>query len=89
MAKTGKDVNRRGFLKGAVAGAAAGAATFVAPTLGSASAGALEPAHGDAKELLPITPEQAARALATETDPLPPEEQVSSLTTPALISWLT
>jgi acetolactate synthase-1/2/3 large subunit len=66
-----KGVDRRGFLKGAAAGAAAGVAAGAATLVSSPLASA---ANVDA-EPLPITPQEAARALATETAPLPPEEE--------------
>jgi acetolactate synthase-1/2/3 large subunit len=71
-------VNRRGFLKGAAAGAA-GAAALSVP--GVAPAGANSQV-GEPSRPASVTPEQAARTLASETAPLPDEPDVQTVADP-------
>src|SRR5262245_44678361 len=72
--------NRRGLLKSAAA-RAAGAAALGVPGVAPAAANAqlpeqLRPAG------TPVTPEQAARSLASETAPLPAEREIFTVEDP-------
>ena len=71
-------VSRRGFLKGAAAGAA-GAAALTVPGVAPIDADAQLPAQA---RPVSITPEQAARSLASETTPLPDEPDVQTVEDP-------
>ena len=73
-------LNRRGFLKSAAAGAA-GAATLAVPGVAPVAAEAQLPEQARAAGA-PVTPEQAARSLASETAPLPEEREVLTVEDP-------
>ena len=69
--KLKSQVNRRGFLRGAAAGAA-GAAALAVPGVAPVAANTVaESAAPSPPAASPLTPEQAAQSLATETAPLP------------------
>jgi acetolactate synthase-1/2/3 large subunit len=80
MATEKVQLNRRGFLKSAAAGAAGAAALGVpvAPPV-AASAQLAEQARSTGTT---VTPEQAARGLASETAPLPDEREVLTVADP-------
>lgn len=78
MATDSNPLNRRGFLKSAAAGAA-GAAALGASGVVSADAQLPEQARSAAT---PVTPEEAARRLASETAPLPVEREVLTVEDP-------
>jgi acetolactate synthase I/II/III large subunit len=70
--KSNSQVNRRGFLRGAAAGAA-GAAALAVPGVSPVANAVPESAAPSPPAASPLTPEQAAQSLATETAPLPDE----------------
>src|SRR4029453_12993613 len=78
MATDSNPLNRRGFLKSAAAGAA-GAAALGASGVVSADAQLPDQARSAAT---PVTPEEAARGLASETAPLPVEREVLTVEDP-------